>query len=113
MPQVAWAPWRARNKFTGGFREARTPPVNLSREQVEDRVSRNIGAVCFFGGLPMCLEERFYLRKPVTASKGRFVDFHGRHVLFDEGCEDGRLREVGSRYVGEGRACVNASATVL
>jgi len=86
VPQVAWAPWRARCDINGGVRAARSPPLISNRETLQNRIRCNVSAVLFFGGVPMCVEKRFYLREPITATKRCFVDFHGIHVLFDEGC---------------------------
>ena len=86
MPQVAWAPWRARSDFNRGFRAARTPRLKSNREMLQNHIRCKVGAVHVFFRVPAGVEERSYLREPVTASKGHFVDFHSIHVLFDEGC---------------------------
>lgn len=58
MPQVAWAPWRARSDFTGGVRAARTPPMISSEEMVENRVRDSVSAVHVIRRVSTCVENR-------------------------------------------------------
>ena len=52
MPQVAWAPWRARCDFNGGVRAARSPPLKSNREKIEDCICGGFSAVRHVGALP-------------------------------------------------------------